>query len=71
MTTKPVKLSEKQKKFIIDYLLCFSKGIVESSEFWEGISQEEIDNNYDEWQDEIVGFIEETKHHLETTIGTP
>ena len=63
-----VRLSDRQKKLIIDYLMCFSKGIVEDSEFWEGVSQEEIDNNYDEWRDAIEEFIQDAKTQLECAI---
>ena len=59
-----IELTNEQKRFIINYLMCYSKGIVEDDEFWGEITQEEIDTNFDSYADAIDEFIASAKEAL-------
>ncbi len=59
-------LTDAQKKSVINYLLAgVGKGFFEDcDEFWEGLTQEQIDDKYPEYRDEVEKFVDGCKETL-------
>jgi hypothetical protein len=66
-----VELTNDQKRIIVQYMLGgVSKGLFEDCEdFWEGMSQEQIDELYPAYADESERFVDELKQHILDTLG--
>lgn len=62
------ELTSDQKRKIIRYLMCFSKGVVEDGDFWGTMSQADINDQYDAYRNAIDRFIEEMKETLLSMI---
>lgn len=60
-----VELSDFQKKYIIEYALGgISKGVFEDPEFWERMTQEEVDEVYGSYYEAAENFMDELKMHV-------
>lgn len=59
-------LTTHQKKEVVKYLLAgVGKGLFEDcDEFWEGITQEEIDENFEAYRDAVDEFIDGLKEKI-------
>lgn len=67
---KTVELTAAQKAMIVKYFLSGSvKGFLEDmEEFWEGIDQEEIDNNDRAYRRAVSDFMDECQEQLLSLI---
>jgi hypothetical protein len=58
-------LTTKQKQLVIDYMLHISKGFFEDcEEFWEGMTNEEVDDKYLEYRNAVEDFVDELREKL-------
>src|SRR4051812_26513099 len=61
-----IELTNQQKKIVICYVLeSVSKGLFEDcEEFWDGMSQEQIDEKYSSYRQVVEEYVEELKVKL-------
>ncbi len=66
---KVVELSSLQKTLIVDYCLQVSKGLFEDcEEFWDGMTEEQIDELYPAYKEASYRFVEALRQQILDTI---
>jgi len=67
-----VELTVAQKKLVINYMLgSVGKGLFEDcQEFWAGMQQEEIDQQYPAYREAVESFVDGLKQHLLRAVGS-
>lgn len=59
------ELSSKQKEYILNYIMVDSKGLFEDcNELWEGMTEEEFEENYSSIKEAVYKFIDEARQTL-------